>query len=276
MRIKRNLKLFSKIIIIFILLVLVGCGGNNPTDPANQPPIVTLSADTTSGNTPLTVNFTASASDTDGTIVSFDWDFEGIGNYITTTITNIASHTYNTSGTYNAKVKVIDNGGAAETASVVIAVTTASPPVKTIFFNTSGAPVNNSVYLEKLSTNGDEITLDIKVKGGTNVYGAALEMTYDSAKISYIFSSKGDYLGADIDYFSNLYNNQQGLLLIGIGKTGDVPGVNGDGSLCTVVFKALAAQTGTPIQLNSTNSCLKSPTSDIPGTSWFGGSLSYQ
>lgn len=148
--------------------------------------------------------------------------------------------------------------------------------VKAISFTASGNPGNNSVYLEKVSTNGDEITLDIKVKGGTDVYDAALEINYDSSKISYVSSLKGDYLGANIYYLANLYNSQQGILLIGTGKKGNVLGANGDGSLCTVVFKALVVQTGNPIQFNNTNSCLNSPSSNISGTIWLGGTLSYQ
>jgi PKD repeat protein len=100
-------------------------GGYTYTPPPqqNQPPQVTVSASPTSGSAPLTVSFTSTASDPDGTIVSYAWDF---GNGQTSTQPS-PTHVYQT-GTYTARVTVTDNDGATATASVVITVTN-SPPI---------------------------------------------------------------------------------------------------------------------------------------------------
>jgi PKD repeat protein len=64
--------------------------------------------DTISG---LTVNFTDSSTDADGSIASRAWTF---GDGATSTATN-PSHTYAAAGTYSVALKVTDNGGASNT-----------------------------------------------------------------------------------------------------------------------------------------------------------------
>jgi PKD repeat protein len=86
----------------------------------NANPLAAISADVLSGDLPLTVNFDASASsDSDGTIVSYEWDFDGDGTWDSDTgTTAIASHTYLTGGDYDPAVRVTDNDGARDTASI--------------------------------------------------------------------------------------------------------------------------------------------------------------
>lgn len=85
----------------------------------NASPTVTISSNNTSGNSPLTINFTANASDSDGTIARYEWDLDGNGVYEATTTSNTSSYTYNNTGTYNPRVRVTDNGGATATSSIV-------------------------------------------------------------------------------------------------------------------------------------------------------------
>ncbi len=109
------------------------------TEPgANQPPNAVASATPTSGTAPLTVNFTGDqSSDPDGTISSYDWDF---GDGTTATVAN-PTHTYNSAGTYTAVLTVTDDGGATDTAQVVITVNAAAnqPPTATITEPAEGA-----------------------------------------------------------------------------------------------------------------------------------------
>ena len=81
-------------------IVSGGSGGN-------VPPVANFS-DTISG---LTVNFTDSSTDSDGTIASRSWTF---GDGSTSTATN-PSHTYSAAGTYSVALTVTDNGGASNT-----------------------------------------------------------------------------------------------------------------------------------------------------------------
>ena len=91
----------------------------------NQPPTVTLFAngdpDGASGKAPLVVNFFAEASDPDGVIVQYLWDADGDGNIDQDTgTTPTASIVYKVPGSYNARVTVVDDDGAATTDSVPI------------------------------------------------------------------------------------------------------------------------------------------------------------
>lgn len=85
----------------------------------NQPPHVSLTASPTMGHAPLTVNFSAAASDPDGQVVSYNWDFgDGM------TSSQVApSHTYQSIGDYTVSVTVADNFGATATATTVVSAT---------------------------------------------------------------------------------------------------------------------------------------------------------
>jgi len=95
---------------------------NSP--PGNAPPVASLSATPTTGTAPLDVNFDASASfDPDGSIVNYEWDWEGDGIYDASTGTNpLAAHTYTVANVYGATVRVTDDFGDNATDSVVITV----------------------------------------------------------------------------------------------------------------------------------------------------------
>ncbi|MEK6777458.1 MAG: PKD domain-containing protein [bacterium] len=84
----------------------------------NVPPTASISAIPASGTAPLAVNFTAAATDSDGTIVSYLWNF-GDG---ATSSSNNPSHTYSSAGAYTAKLTVTDNSGATASASKQIRV----------------------------------------------------------------------------------------------------------------------------------------------------------
>jgi PKD repeat protein len=93
----------------------------NPTDPGegNQQPVVSLLAAPTEGEPPLTVSFTASASDPDGDEVTYLYDF---GDGVTTAGAPAASHTYTEAGTYTATVTVADGKGGTASSSATITV----------------------------------------------------------------------------------------------------------------------------------------------------------
>jgi len=118
----------------------------------NLPPVADLEATPTSGGAPLTVNFDASgSSDPDGTIVKYEWDWEGDGTYdLDSGATPTAQHTFTSYGSYDATVRVTDDGGATDTESVTISVnakpiadiqadpTEGTPPL-TVNFDASGS-----------------------------------------------------------------------------------------------------------------------------------------
>jgi PKD repeat protein len=106
---------------------------------ANQAPV----ANFTSTSSGLTVQFTDSSTDADGSIASRSWNF---GNGVTSTTSN-PSHTYVSAGTYTVSLVVTDNEGLTHSKSMSVTVTTTDPaPVeKTLAISTSSS-VSSSIY----------------------------------------------------------------------------------------------------------------------------------
>ena len=93
--------------------------GNFLICPDNEAPLASFVAAPTTGDAPLLVNFDASASsDSDGTLVSYAWDF-GDGN---TDMGINPAHTYLSGGVYLARLIVTDDLGATDTAFTSIVV----------------------------------------------------------------------------------------------------------------------------------------------------------
>jgi endonuclease/exonuclease/phosphatase family metal-dependent hydrolase len=90
----------------------------------NQSPQVSISASPTSGTSPLFVNFSSSASDPDGYIASYYWQFGDN----TTSTSSSPTHTYS-AGSYQVYLTVTDNSGA--TASATVQINVSSPPATT-------------------------------------------------------------------------------------------------------------------------------------------------
>ncbi len=111
-----------------------------PTMPVvNQPPVAQFSFTPSSPQTGQPVQFDASASyDPDGTIVSYQWDFQNDGVFDRTGVT--ATWTYSAPGTYQVRLVVTDNRGA--TGSVVrpVTVTVANQPPMASFTFTPASP----------------------------------------------------------------------------------------------------------------------------------------
>ena len=89
----------------------------------NDDPVADLTSNVTSGDAPLDVHFDATGStDSDGTIVQYEWDFERDGIYDGYGTVPTADHTYTAAGVYNCRVRVTDDAGAQGTDSVEITV----------------------------------------------------------------------------------------------------------------------------------------------------------
>jgi len=107
-------------------VILTGSGGNVPPN-AN----FTYTADS------LTVTFTDTSTDSDGTISTRSWNF---GDGATSTAQN-PTHTYESPGTYTVQLTVTDNGGATDSESKSVTVSsggTNMPPDSDFSFTTDG------------------------------------------------------------------------------------------------------------------------------------------
>ena len=108
--------------------LVLGTGGDADIDELyfdgrgvadNAAPTVTASADPTTGNAPLQVSLTGSATDADGDeITSYEWD---LGDGTTASGADV-SHTYDTPGTYVARLSATDERGAIGFTDVTITV----------------------------------------------------------------------------------------------------------------------------------------------------------
>jgi len=98
---------------------------------ANQSPVAAITAQPTSGATPLTVQFDGrGSSDPEGGALTYAWDLDGDGVYDNGSTAQVP-WTYNTAGVYTARLRVTDPQGAVGTASVTITAGN-SPPVPAI------------------------------------------------------------------------------------------------------------------------------------------------
>ena len=101
------------------------------TGETGRPPVITTAAAApTTGTAPLAVRFTGSATDPDGTSVTYAWDF---GDGTSSSAAN-PTHTYARSGTYRARLQV--SSGGTTVSSNLITVTVGAKPTATI----SGPP----------------------------------------------------------------------------------------------------------------------------------------
>lgn len=86
-------------------------------------PVADLVVFPTSGMSPLDVQLDAGASTDDGTITTYEWDFEGDGIYDENTgNTPITNHTYDTQGTYTPTVRITDDDTLTDTAQATLEV----------------------------------------------------------------------------------------------------------------------------------------------------------
>jgi glucose/arabinose dehydrogenase len=94
---------------------------------ANQPPTAVITASPTNGPTPLSVSFDGTgSSDPEGKPLSYSWDLNGDGVFGDATGPT-ASYTYTTAGVYHASLRVTDDQGATDTASVTITAGNTAP-----------------------------------------------------------------------------------------------------------------------------------------------------
>lgn len=83
------------------------------TSAANAAPVADLAVAPTTASVGETVALDATrSSDPDGSVALYEWDFDGDGTVDRQTTSSTVSHGYGASGTYDASVTVVDDGGA--------------------------------------------------------------------------------------------------------------------------------------------------------------------
>jgi len=121
---------------------------------ANQPPDAALTGNPLTGASPLTVNWDASgSSDPDGSIVKYEWDWgdDGVWEFDSGTVPTVSCEYTGDNSTWTTRVRVTDDGGLSDTATVVVHTTGGGgfvePPVENYTFLTPGGYSNPQLWL---------------------------------------------------------------------------------------------------------------------------------
>jgi len=136
------------------MVMLYGCfdggGGITPTPGGNKAPIASFSCNMVEGNKYLWDFDASSSSDSDGTILSWEWTF-GDGDSANG---EIVRHRFGLIGDYVVTLKVIDNDGAITTTSKTLHITGCIPDAEFIvspsIINVTGDsdPINETVSVD--------------------------------------------------------------------------------------------------------------------------------
>jgi PKD repeat protein len=113
------------------------------------------------------INFNVTASDDDGTVVKYEWDF-GEGYQDFTSVSGNTTHSFDTKGEYTIRVRITDDDGAVNTTDIVVHIVN-SPPEVTITFPTEGATVSGTVMIQGTSSDIDGTVdmVEARIDGGT-------------------------------------------------------------------------------------------------------------
>ena len=179
-------KLFLVISFLILSIFLTGCSGSGIVTPvtSNQSPTASFTANPTSGVVPLEVSFNASnSSDSDGSIISYAWDFKDGNKDIGQTI----NHTFSSAGSYNVMLTVIDNEGATDSVTKVITVTdpivSNQLPTASFTVNPASGVAPLEVYFNasgSYDSDGNIVSYAWDFKDGSTGNGETINHTFSS------------------------------------------------------------------------------------------------
>ena len=161
-------------------------------EATNSPPTASISGPSTA-QVGEVVTFQASASDPDGSIVSYAWDFDGDGTVDVTSPTPSVDTSFASAGEETVELTVTDDGGATATATQTVSVTEAPDPASFQVSNltapstaTQGEPIEVTATVENTGTEEGTQTVEFEFDGSvladqsvTLAGGASEEVSFD-------------------------------------------------------------------------------------------------
>ncbi len=152
------------------------------TTPVNQAPIAYAGQDKT-GEVNEWIAFVGTGEDSDGSIVLYEWDFDGDGTYDwSSTANGVTTYKYDTPGTYTAILRVTDNEGATSTSSITVVI---EGP------ETGNEPTTGSKYYPEFVTSKIDVYREY-------YYDASEAKTYVTTKISNLGNEPRTFLVKDV------------------------------------------------------------------------------
>ena len=136
----------------------------------NAAPSASASANRTSVDPGEAIAFSGSATDSDGTIESYEWTF---GDGATATGSDV-THTYGSTGTYNATLTVTDDDGATGTATVEVTVANNAAPTASSTANRTAVNPGDVIQFDgsgSSDSDGSITSYDWAFGDGTNENG---------------------------------------------------------------------------------------------------------
>jgi len=121
----------------------------------NQPPSASFTYSPNSPNVSETVTFDASgSSDSDGSIVLYEWDFDGDGTIDSQVQSDTIDHVYSSSGDYTVTLRVTDDSGATDSVTQTVSVGgdggSGSLSPNNPFGDSSNNPVSRSTVINRV------------------------------------------------------------------------------------------------------------------------------
>jgi len=140
----------------------IGTGSAYVFGKENEPPVADFTWTPPNPTSYHQTTFNASASyDTDGTITSYEWDWNNDGVYEETHSTPLTTHVWTSAGSYPVTLRVTDDGGVASTIIKIVNVSSITITIKV----NSGLGVN-VVFTNKGSMNVTNVYWQLQAKGG--------------------------------------------------------------------------------------------------------------
>jgi len=142
------------------------------TTKENEPPVAEFNWTPPNPTAYVQITFDASASyDTNGTIISYEWDWNNDGVYDETHSTPTTTHVWTSAGSYPVSLRVTDDGGATGTITKTANVSNVTITIKV----SSGLGVT-AEFTNKGTMNITNVPWQLHVKGGK--YGHINTTTY--------------------------------------------------------------------------------------------------
>ena len=132
-----------------------------------------------------------------------------------------------------------------------------------------------TVWLSEGNSSGSLVTVRVNVTDLEQIYAAGFDFEFDSSRVEFVNWSPGSLLESGNQTPIYQVQAQQGKLVVGVSRTGDVEGVDASGTqtLILLTFRARQAGTSAAVLDNATLLRPGSGTGPVPilDTIWTGG-----